>query len=229
MKKLLFILTALFYIGTFAQAITVDERINDIFFANGIMTTEKQAWESSDLIYEATKKDIYDNKELAMSKEVDFKLAYNHSYGFAMDMLEVFSQKKAEHKYFWQVFGFLFDYLGKFYTKPMKEITKEELEREMREYLLTHAHEIIETITYDLAESLAEDVYMSGIVETIKALDAKTIKDALADSIDAALAVLDGAMRPHKTNRSHSRKYRLRTSSYYHCPLSRKFFYKQNT
>jgi hypothetical protein len=105
MKKLLSILMLLLSAHVYVQAITIDERKNDIFFANGIMTTEKQAWQSSKLIYEATKKNIYDNKELAMSKEVDFKLAYNHSYGFAMDMLEVFSQKKAEHKYFWQVLG----------------------------------------------------------------------------------------------------------------------------
>jgi hypothetical protein len=128
MKKLLLILILIFPLFAFSETIEIDERKNDIYFLNGKLVTKEDAWKSSKLISKAAKKDIYSNNETAMNKEVNFDLLYNQTFGFYADVLEAFNQKKAEHKYFWQVLGFMFDYLGRVYIKPMKEITIEVVE-----------------------------------------------------------------------------------------------------
>jgi hypothetical protein len=89
----------------FGQIAVIDERVNDIYYANGIMNTRTQAQASSDLIKDNALKDIYNNNKLAMDRETKYKLLYNESHGIFEDLLESFQQKRVEHKYYWQVLG----------------------------------------------------------------------------------------------------------------------------
>lgn len=79
----------------------IDERINDIYFANGMMIERWEADKSLDLIRNATLRDIYNNNLSEMKREARFDLLYNHSHGIFEDLLESFQQKRAEHKYYW--------------------------------------------------------------------------------------------------------------------------------
>jgi hypothetical protein len=101
MRKLLLILLALSPFFLQAQDITIDERINDIYYLNGKVVTKKEAWKSSEMIAKVALQDIYSNNESAMLKETHFDLLYNSSYGFYIDVFEAFNQKRAEHKYYW--------------------------------------------------------------------------------------------------------------------------------
>jgi hypothetical protein len=101
MKKLLLFLIFLFPIFLNAQTADIDERKNDIYYANGIMNTRTQAQDSSNLIYEAAKKDFYNSNTTAMKRETDYKLLYNESHSMFWDLLEAFQQKRVEHKYYW--------------------------------------------------------------------------------------------------------------------------------
>ncbi|MDR2100261.1 MAG: hypothetical protein LBP40_05490 [Campylobacteraceae bacterium] len=101
MKKLLLFLIFLSPMFLNAEEVKIDERINDIYFANGIMNTRTQAQDSSDLIYNATLQDIYNNNLSEMKLETNYKLLYNESHGMFEDLLEAFQQKRAEHKYYW--------------------------------------------------------------------------------------------------------------------------------
>jgi hypothetical protein len=73
--------------------------MTDIYFANGVLNTEYDAWRSSDLIYDATLKDIYNDDITAMKRETDYKLLYNYTYAIILpglfDMLEAFTQRKS--------------------------------------------------------------------------------------------------------------------------------------
>jgi hypothetical protein len=71
MKKLLLFLLFLLPIFLNSQTIEIDERKNNIYFANGIMNTRDNARKSLDLIYEATKNDIYSNNEADMIGETN--------------------------------------------------------------------------------------------------------------------------------------------------------------
>jgi hypothetical protein len=111
MKNFIIILLSFVLITSVTAAtIKVDERVNDLYFANGIKNTEDDAKFS--LYYKlqpSVKKDIYNNDEDAMSREVDFGLLYNQTHGIFFDLLEAFDQKKADHKYFWFVGDFVLD------------------------------------------------------------------------------------------------------------------------
>jgi hypothetical protein len=101
MKKILLILTFLFPIHLYAQDIIIDERITDIYYANGIMTTERDAYISLDLIRNATLQDIYNNNLSERKRETNFDLLYNETYNMFWDKLETFKQKKMDDRWFW--------------------------------------------------------------------------------------------------------------------------------
>jgi hypothetical protein len=93
MKKLFLLLLFLLPIFLNAQNITIDERINDIYYWNGKLVARDQAWETSNLIHEATKKEIYNDNTFVMKRETNFDILYNSSYGFYVDVLEAFNKK----------------------------------------------------------------------------------------------------------------------------------------
>ncbi|MDR2152146.1 MAG: hypothetical protein LBO72_04940 [Helicobacteraceae bacterium] len=105
MKKLLLVLTFLFPFCAYAKDIIIDERITDVYFANGVSNTKDDARESSDLIYKVALKDLYNSDELAMDKEARYKLLYNYTYGSVLghlfDILEEFTPNQIDDKYFW--------------------------------------------------------------------------------------------------------------------------------
>jgi hypothetical protein len=97
MKKIVLFLIFLFSFLS-SQEIVIDERKNDIYFANGIMNTKRDAESSLALLYEATKKGIYDGNTETMKRFTSFDLLYNESHGMFLDLLEAFKQKKTEHQ-----------------------------------------------------------------------------------------------------------------------------------
>jgi hypothetical protein len=101
MKKLLLFLIFLFPIFLNAQTGDIDERKNDIYFANGIATERWQADRSLNIIRNAALQDIYNNNLSERKRETDYKLLYNESHSMFWDLLEAFQQKRVEHKYYW--------------------------------------------------------------------------------------------------------------------------------
>ncbi|MDR2789857.1 MAG: hypothetical protein LBB59_02630 [Campylobacteraceae bacterium] len=101
MKKLLFILILLFSANLYASITEIDERKNDIYYANGVLNTKEQVWASLDIIKDSVVQNIYNNNETAMFKETHFDVLYNESNGMFWDLLEAFQQKRVEHKYYW--------------------------------------------------------------------------------------------------------------------------------
>ena len=86
MKKI-FLLLILF--SSFALSI-VDESKVDVYFGNGILTTDEDARSNAeDVLEPAIRKDIYKNNEDEMYKhigKVDY--AYNQTRGMALDLFE---------------------------------------------------------------------------------------------------------------------------------------------
>jgi len=121
MKKLKFILTVILIpLVLNANISSIDERVTDIYFANGILNTKKDAQASLDLIEETTLEDIYNGDEKTRDLETQYKLLYNNTYGKFMDALEVMDQKKGEHKLFWIVMDTIFDVAGKLGFKAIE-------------------------------------------------------------------------------------------------------------
>ena len=102
----------------------INEYMNDIYFANGINTSRDEAQaQLKDLIEKQVKKDIFHNNYSKMNQTVTFKLAYNHTLGPALDLLEAYEQKKAEHKTFWWVLNAVYDVYGRIAKVGLKHIT----------------------------------------------------------------------------------------------------------
>ncbi|OQX58367.1 MAG: hypothetical protein B5M52_05615 [Helicobacteraceae bacterium 4484_230] len=61
---------------------TVDERIMDVYFGNGILTTEKEADEARSVVRKSILHDIYHDEEVAMQRNhgKEVKLAYNTTF-----------------------------------------------------------------------------------------------------------------------------------------------------
>ncbi len=74
MKKLLFVW--LLFMGAL-YALTVNEYLNDVYFANGINTDEKTAKKSRDIL----KKEFYAYNSGAAKKIGEWKVSYNHTHG----------------------------------------------------------------------------------------------------------------------------------------------------
>ncbi|MDR0408575.1 MAG: hypothetical protein LBH45_06655 [Campylobacteraceae bacterium] len=101
--KIVFILGLIFtgFANAAIDNIIIDERINDVYYLNGKLITKRDAKKSLDLIEDIILNDTYKGDKLAKKRETNFDLLYNSSYGFYVDLLEAFNQKKADHQYFW--------------------------------------------------------------------------------------------------------------------------------
>jgi hypothetical protein len=142
MKKLLLVLTVvLLPIYAYAQDIIIDERITDIYYANGVANTREQALVSlTDIIRPSALQDIYSNDESAMLRETDYKLLYNQSYTIIPDLLEAFEQKKQDHRWFWAALDVVVsagcDY---FQGGKLKEIVRSLLTDLIKDLIADHA------------------------------------------------------------------------------------------
>lgn len=91
MKKILYLL--IFPILLSATSIQVDERQTDIYFANGIMNTKKNARDNLKLIRDQVRDNLYAGNQVEMNKYHNFGTAYNETHGMASDLFEAFLQK----------------------------------------------------------------------------------------------------------------------------------------
>jgi hypothetical protein len=119
MKKLFFILLLVF--PFFVQAelpfpmkfAEIDERLNDVYYVNGMTTTEEQTWESLRLIIESTKKDIYNGNITAMKKELAFDILFIESHSSFEKMIMEFKQQKLEDRLFWIAIDAVYNFSDK--------------------------------------------------------------------------------------------------------------------
>ena len=70
----------------------IDERVTDIYFANGIMNSKKDARASLKLVEDEVLLSLYNGDKLEMEKHHNFDTAYNESYGMGLDLFESFLQ-----------------------------------------------------------------------------------------------------------------------------------------
>jgi hypothetical protein len=167
MKKLLLFLILL---SSFlnSQYITIDERVNDIFFANGILNTREDARKSLALIRDATKNDIYNGNTDAMLRETNYDILYNYTYGVGLDVLEAFFQKKAEHKYFWMAMSAIVEVSGKIEKEIAKGITEEALKKYIKETL---TETFLKQIRNELLDVVQDEFEIDGLTNAIAALE----------------------------------------------------------
>jgi hypothetical protein len=103
MKKNSFILSIFFMCSMHVfAASTIDERMSDIYFANGILTTEDEASVHKERLYQAVVKKTYAGSESAfrIKHGKSVKLAYNYSFkknfgksvGALLDVMESYEQ-----------------------------------------------------------------------------------------------------------------------------------------
>lgn len=95
MKKILFLLLIPFILLANTH-IPIDERVTDIYFANGIMNSKKDARASLKLIEDEVLLKLYSGDKLEMEKHHNFDTAYNESYGMGLDLFESFLQVIAQ-------------------------------------------------------------------------------------------------------------------------------------
>ncbi|MDR1460483.1 MAG: hypothetical protein LBI78_02435 [Campylobacteraceae bacterium] len=202
MKKLILLLIFLVSFLV-SQEIKVDERISDIYFANGILTTEKQAWEASKLISDATKKDIYNGNTAEMKRFTNFDLLYNNTYGFYADVLEMFNQKKAEHKYFWITIESIINIAGKT-TKigiatdaakdKLADMIAQEILKAMRDMAITYVLDeadlgAYQNVIYAIEEALKKNTFsytwniINAASDVLKEIDLNNQFEALTTGI----------------------------------------------
>ena len=90
MKRVLLLLLIPFIL--FANE-PINECVTDVYFANGIMNTELDAYKSLGLIEDEILHKFYNGDKSKMLKRHNFDTAYNKSYGMAPDLFESFLQK----------------------------------------------------------------------------------------------------------------------------------------
>jgi len=95
MKKILLLLLAPLILLANAH-IPIDERVTDVYFANGIMNSQDDADDSLDLIKKEIQIELYKNDIDEMKKYHNFDTAYNKSYGMGLDLFESFLQVIAQ-------------------------------------------------------------------------------------------------------------------------------------
>jgi len=90
MKKIVLLLLTSFILSA-NNHIPIDERVTDIYFANGIMNEKEDAENSLDLIRKNIQAKLYKDKA-EMLQNHNFDTAYNESYGMGLDLFESFLQ-----------------------------------------------------------------------------------------------------------------------------------------
>ncbi len=93
------ILALLFFIPLLGLSddFKIDERKSDIYFANGVLTTDKDADENLKLISDLVFTEQYMENMDRFEKELNFKKAYNQTTGFAGDFYESYKQLANEN------------------------------------------------------------------------------------------------------------------------------------
>ena len=161
----------------------INECMSDIYFANGINTSKKDARKQLDeLIYKQVLKSKFNLDEEKMTKTVNFKLAYNNTMGIAFDLLESYNQKKAEHGTFWWTLSTIYDVYGGIAKQGLKEVTSEALEEIIVETLKKTASQFI-------VDPLIDEVGLTDLAKLIKDLrnnvSPSNVWSTLVDSVAA--------------------------------------------
>lgn len=86
MKKVITLIIFIFSVSLYAN---IDERLSDVYFANGIDTSEEQANDAKNALDKQTKKS---NPE-AYKSIANWKVSYNKTKGFQQDIYESAVQK----------------------------------------------------------------------------------------------------------------------------------------
>jgi hypothetical protein len=107
MKKLLLIFLLVFpffvqaelpFLMKFAE---IDERLNDVYYVNGVISDELQTEKSLTTIKLQILDEIFDGNETAMLKEVNFDILFIESHSSFEKMIMEFKEQKLEDKLFW--------------------------------------------------------------------------------------------------------------------------------
>ncbi len=186
MRKFLFIIATFVFFSFSAQAEeNINECMNDIYFANGINTTQEDAkYQLENIIYIQVLKGSFNSDEEKMNKTVDFKLAYNNTMGIAFDLLEAYGQKKAEHGTFWWTLGTMYDVFGGIAKEGLKEVTSEGLEAIIVETLKNTASQFI-------VNPLIEEAGLKDLASLMKDLRSGVSPSNVWDTLVDSAAVLE--------------------------------------
>ena len=109
-KYFIHLLLTLSAICLHANDITINECKSDIYFANGIMTTAEDADNNQKLIWKKVLAEQYGGNLSKMEKELNFKTAYNNTYGFSGDIYEAYLQLANESEG-WRSLYFFISYV----------------------------------------------------------------------------------------------------------------------
>ncbi len=107
---LILILTVLFSSYLQANTPNINECISDVYYANSIMTSKKQATRYRDLIADNTLMDYYAGSYTKMNKELNFKTSYNRTHGTYGDIYDTYMFLASEEdgwKTYIEVIGFV--------------------------------------------------------------------------------------------------------------------------
>lgn len=90
MKKYILIFSLLFSLTLQANVPNINECMSDIYFANSIETTKKEAKKHLSLIRKKIKLKKYSGSSKQMNQILNFKLNYNESHGLNLDIYDTF-------------------------------------------------------------------------------------------------------------------------------------------
>jgi hypothetical protein len=164
MKKYLFLFLTFTVFAMQLKAETINEYMNDIYFANGINTSRASARITLDntIRVEVLKQQYY--------QKTNFKLAYNNTLGIAFDLLEAYNQKQAEHGTFWWVLGTAYDVYGSIAGRAVKEVTSE----------------LLEEIILDTLKKTGSQFVLNPLIEAAGLNDLKDLVDDLRSGASPA-------------------------------------------
>jgi len=151
MKKYLYLIF-LFLTPLFVQAndLAINEYKSDIYFANGIMTDEVNATLAKDLIRDMVLIEQYNNDIEKIDKELNFKTAYNQTYGLSGDIYEAYLQLANESDGWLALYGFISYVFGNHGNE------------------LDWYNQALELITDDRNEAMIQQAYNTDLTKQIK-------------------------------------------------------------
>jgi len=114
----------------------VNECKSDVYFANGIDTSKKQAYKAKDALKEEFK--LYNPK--TYNSIANWDIVYNHTHGIAMDLYESMLQKIYEDApgdslvpFLWNI-GEIFGYLDYTFKGVVERVAKKVPKEALKEY-----------------------------------------------------------------------------------------------
>ncbi|PHQ65316.1 MAG: hypothetical protein COB99_04775 [Sulfurimonas sp.] len=91
MKKYIILVFLLFFsLSLQANTPKIDECVNDIYFANSIMTSEEDSKIKLGFIEDNILLEQYNGDEAKMSRELNFKTSYNQTHGYVGDIFDTY-------------------------------------------------------------------------------------------------------------------------------------------